>query len=97
MKQTVVEWLITQLQAPCRGIPSHIIEQANKMFEDQIIEAFKHGELPPLFVNFNAKEYYKETYGSESKSPKETTSDLPNINPDDVIPSSPQFVRQTLI
>lgn len=30
-------------------------------------------------------------YGSKN------TSDLPNVNPDDVIPSSPQFVRQTLI
>ena len=28
---TAVEWLVDQLQAPCRGIPSHIIEQAKRM------------------------------------------------------------------
>jgi len=31
MKQTAVDWLIGQLYAPCRGIPSHIIEQAKEM------------------------------------------------------------------
>ena len=31
MKQTAVDYLIEQLQAPCRGIPSHIIEQAKEM------------------------------------------------------------------
>jgi hypothetical protein len=30
--------------------------------KEQIIEAFKHGELPPLFVNINAEQYYNETY-----------------------------------
>lgn len=29
-KQSAVEWLIEQLQAPCKGIPSHIIEQAKQ-------------------------------------------------------------------
>lgn len=31
MKQSAVDYLIEQLQAPCRGIPSHIIEQAKEM------------------------------------------------------------------
>jgi hypothetical protein len=31
------------------------------------MEAFKHGELPPLFVNFNAEQYYNETYKNEEK------------------------------
>jgi hypothetical protein len=30
--------------------------------KEQIIEAFKHGELPPLFCNYNAEEYYNQTY-----------------------------------
>jgi len=39
-KQTSVEWLIEQLQAPCRGIPSHIIEQAKEMHKQEILDAY---------------------------------------------------------
>ena len=35
MKQTAVDWLIGQLYAPCRGIPSHIIEQAKEMEKEK--------------------------------------------------------------
>jgi hypothetical protein len=42
-------------------------EQANKMFEEQIVESFKHGELPPLFTNLTAQQYYNETYGKKNK------------------------------
>jgi hypothetical protein len=38
---TAIEWLIEQLQAPCRGIPSHIIEQAKEMEREQIIDTYK--------------------------------------------------------
>ena len=38
-------------------------EQAKEMEKEQIKEAFKHGELPPLFINFDAEQYYNETYG----------------------------------
>ena len=34
-QQTAVEWIIEQLQAPCRGIPSHIIEQAKAMEKER--------------------------------------------------------------
>jgi len=40
-------------------------EQAYELFEQQIIESFKHGELPPLFTNLNAQQYYNETYGKK--------------------------------
>ena len=40
-----------------------LIQQAKEMEKEQIIEAFKHGELPPLFINFDAEQYYNETYG----------------------------------
>ena len=40
-----------------------LLEQHLEMEKEQIIEAFKHGELPPLFVNFDAENYYNETYG----------------------------------
>lgn len=36
-QQTAVEWLIEQLQAPCRGIPSHIIEQAKEMEKEKMM------------------------------------------------------------
>jgi hypothetical protein len=32
---TSIEWLIEQLQAPCRGIPSYIIEQAKEMHQSE--------------------------------------------------------------
>jgi hypothetical protein len=66
-KQTAVEWLVAQLQAPCRGIPSHIIEQANKMFKDQIKESWNDGNLlgrnGNVLLEYNTGEqYYNETY-----------------------------------
>jgi hypothetical protein len=42
-------------------------QQAKQMEKEQIIEAFKHGELPPLFVNFDAEQYYNETYGGANE------------------------------
>lgn len=42
---TAVDWLIEQLQAPCRGIPSHIIEQAKQMEDEQYDHAFLYGKL----------------------------------------------------
>ena len=66
MKQTAVEWLIEQLQAPCRGIPSHIIEQAKQMEEEQIINAFGIGcqvESTRLIgYHEMAEQHYNETY-----------------------------------
>jgi hypothetical protein len=44
MKQTAVEWLIGQLYAPCRGIPSHIIEQAKEMEKEQMIDWYATGQ-----------------------------------------------------
>lgn len=63
MKQTAVEWIIEQLQAPCRGIPSHIIEQAKAMEKNQIIHAWENGGLPDLLKEYkNSRTYYNETY-----------------------------------
>jgi len=66
---TAVEWLIEQLQAPCRGIPGHIIEQAMEMEEDQIKEAFELGELNENSyqhvgkrIHKDKEEYYNKSY-----------------------------------
>jgi superfamily II DNA or RNA helicase len=45
-----------------------VIQETLQMEREQIIEAFKHGELPPAFVNFDAKEYYNDTYGGKDES-----------------------------
>jgi hypothetical protein len=77
-KQTAVIWLVEKLnqcEPMYSGIQSNehkeyletLIEQAKEMEREQIIEAFKHGELPPIFVNFNAEEYYNETFKNETK------------------------------
>lgn len=72
MKQTAVKWLVEQMfkQGYFDGNKplsitnlDHLEEQAKAMEKEQIMEAFKHGELPPLFVNYNAEQYYNETYG----------------------------------
>jgi hypothetical protein len=60
-QQTAVDYLIEQLWAPCRGIPSHIIEQAKQMEKEQINKACYDG-----YYKEDEKytyEYYNETYG----------------------------------
>jgi ABC-type Zn2+ transport system substrate-binding protein/surface adhesin len=66
MKQTAVEWLVEELEKHHTKIDiknTVAFNQAKAMEKEQIKEAFKHGELPPLFVNFDAEQYYNETYG----------------------------------
>jgi hypothetical protein len=75
-KQTSVDFLIEKYSAILERVNftvmQHLllkdaVEEAREMHEIEIIEAFKHGELPPLFVNYNAEEYYNETYKKEEK------------------------------
>ena len=62
---TSIEWLIEQLQAPCRGIPSHIIEQAKEMHKQEIIDAYnKSFELRDKPYS-TADKYYQETFVSK--------------------------------
>ena len=65
-QQTAVEWLVEQLfwSEQMERI-ERVVQQAKEMEKQQIIDAFKHGELPAFFVNLNAEEYYKETYGGK--------------------------------
>ena len=66
-KQTAVEWLIEEIHKNIEWIPVPMQEKAKEMEKEQITEAFKHGKLPPLFINFNAEQYYNETYKNEEK------------------------------
>jgi hypothetical protein len=61
-QQTAVDWLVEQLPLIQQEGLRDIIEQAKEIEKQQIIEAFKHGEMPPLFLNLNAEQYYNETY-----------------------------------
>jgi len=65
MKQTATEFLFEKLwETPKDKLTwNALLEQAKEMEKKQIIKAFKHGELPPIFDNFNPQQYYKETYG----------------------------------
>jgi len=62
MKQTAIEWLIDELDYETISKFNFKLEKAKEMEKEQIIEAFKHGELPPPFVNINAEQYYNETF-----------------------------------
>jgi hypothetical protein len=68
-KQTAVEWLQSELiriknlkRDDMDEVIARTFNQALQMEKEQIVEAFKHGELPELFVNLNAEEYYEQTY-----------------------------------
>jgi len=61
-QQTAVDWLIEQLQAPCRGIPSHITEQAKAMEKEQIMDSYIMGSYNMPAKEFRPEQYYNETY-----------------------------------
>ena len=63
--QTAVEYLIEQLQAPCRGIPSHIIEQAKEIERKQIIDAYMDRmdiTDKEVVAKIIGEEYYQKTF-----------------------------------
>jgi hypothetical protein len=59
-KQTAVEWFYQRILA--KDIKT-VFEQALAMEKEQIEESFKHGRLPIMLGSFQAKDYYKQTYG----------------------------------
>jgi hypothetical protein len=62
-KQGAVEWLIKTYQQTGK-IDIFDLEVANEIFKEQIIETWKHGNLPTFLGRvLTAEEYYKETYG----------------------------------
>jgi hypothetical protein len=61
MKQTAVEWLVSQLnkQGFAQVVTDEEIEQAKEMEKQQIIDAFTNGDN----YNFaNGEQYYNETF-----------------------------------
>ncbi len=71
--KTAVEWLVQQLWNEGYfpyGVPEDIVERADKMFENQIMDAYhKAGylntKLPYKDFLLEAEQYYNETFKSE--------------------------------
>jgi hypothetical protein len=71
-KQTAIDWLFKNLNPKPITKEDHeqwweTIAKAKQMEKEQIKEAFKYGEMPELFINFNAEQYYNETYGKDNE------------------------------
>jgi hypothetical protein len=64
MKQTAVDWLIGQLYAPCRGIPSHIIEQAKEMEKEQMIDWYATGQADTVHMY---EQHLNKTFNTNEK------------------------------
>ena len=39
MEKTAVDYLIEILEAPCRGIPTFVIEKAKEIYKQQLLDA----------------------------------------------------------
>jgi hypothetical protein len=80
-KQTAVDWLISQLQKTRNyqrvineanesgSSVMDVIEQANKMFEQQIMDSHLMGLIHPLEMEATkqAEQYYNKTYGGKNE------------------------------
>ena len=71
-QQTAVEFYDQALRKCLMGTvecdPNQIFEQANQMFKEQIIETWKHGNLPTFLGRvLTAEEYYNETYKNNNQ------------------------------
>lgn len=65
MKQTAVEWLVEELEKNHVKIDiknTVVFQQAKEMEKEQIIEAYKFGNLSDIY--FKPEQYYKQTYES---------------------------------
>jgi hypothetical protein len=64
--QELMEWMIEESQV-IPVDPGDVYRKAEELLtkeKEQIKKAFKYGEMPVLFINFNAEQYYNETYGN---------------------------------
>jgi hypothetical protein len=63
-QQTAVEWLVEQLMERDFIKKNYeIIEQAKAMEKEQLIETWKHGNLPTFLGRvLTAEQYYNEKY-----------------------------------
>jgi hypothetical protein len=70
-QQTAVEWYDQALRKGLMGTvewdPNQTLEQANQMFQEQIMKAFSDGQQTPInnptLPHYSRDEYYNEQYG----------------------------------
>lgn len=65
-KQSAVQWLVEQVNSDCLNsafIRPELVEQANKMFEGQIEDAYGDGLNSHRTEFCNRDEYFVKTYG----------------------------------
>ena len=66
METTAVEWLMKQIGQNLEmdiDAVNKIIQQAKAMEKEQIMESWKHGNLPTFLGRvLTAEQYYNETY-----------------------------------
>ena len=60
--KTAVEYLIEQLQAPCKGVPSHIMAEALRL-EKQQLDLWIY---PPIYPEFIKGKNYSENVLAET-------------------------------
>lgn len=66
MKQSAVQWLAEQVNSDCLNsafIRPELVEQSNKMFEEQIKDAYGDGLNSHRTEFCNRDEYFVKTYG----------------------------------
>jgi hypothetical protein len=72
--KTAVGWFVQQLWNEGYfpyGVPEDIVERVDKMFENQIMDAYEHGQNNGYMYRdgnsniIQAEQYYKETFKSE--------------------------------
>ncbi len=71
MKQTLVDWLVEQLnkQGFAQVVTDEEIKQANKMHEQQIIDAYEDGYRSGFNDNrISGEQYYNQTFKEIEKS-----------------------------
>jgi hypothetical protein len=63
--QTAVEWLVNEVNSDCLNsafIRPELVEQANKMFEEQIMNSYWDGGQDVPSTKKRCQQYYKETF-----------------------------------
>ena len=76
-KQTAVEWLVEQMinkmgiRIENTTIGVELFEQAQGMFEEQIIDAFDEGN-PHAFIPKDGQQYFNETFKQQTPMSKQT-------------------------
>jgi hypothetical protein len=90
---TAVDWLIEQLQAPCRGIPSDIIEQAKQMEKEQSERMYSEEDLISFynFIENHQLRKYGDVWKRITNDPKDKPLNFESVDDQYIIEWFEQF------